>query len=107
MFKRLLELYKAYYKENGKQLFSISPDRKQEYSSILSFRNLGNNKKKMDFCLEQSEQWRVPGVHNTTWLNWTMIWGLPGECSQFPWLWALLQVELSFETHAILNFSLP
>lgn len=46
MFKWLLELYKAYYKENGKQLFSISPDRKQEYSPILSFRNLGNNNNK-------------------------------------------------------------
>lgn len=55
MFKWLLELYKAYYKENGKQLFSISPDRKQEYSPILSFRNLGNKKKKMNFCLEQNE----------------------------------------------------
>ena len=64
-------MYKAYYKENGKQLFSISPDRKQEYSSILRFINLGKKKKKkkMDFCLEQNEQWRVPGVHNTTWLN--------------------------------------
>lgn len=82
MFKRLLELYKAYYKENGKQLFSISPDRKfKEYSS--SCWNLGN-KKKMDLCLEQ--------MNNGEFLEYIIPHGLIG-----PWFGDFLGNVLSFQ----------
>ena len=51
---------------------------------------------KWKLCLEQSEQWWVPGVQTKTWLKWTMIWRYYGAHFWLPWLWALLQVEMSF-----------